>query len=121
MILGIGTDLIDIVRIETAIRKEHFAERVFTPGERERIAQRGADTAAGIFAAKEAVAKALGTGFNGFFTQQIEVRWDELGKPECVLSGGALERLNSLGGAAVHISISHAGGFASAFCVVEQS
>ncbi len=120
MILGIGTDLIDIERIERAIARPRFLERVFTEGERERIAARGADTAAGVFCAKEAVAKALGTGFRGFFTQDMEIGWDGLGRPIVLLHGGAKARLDALGGTAVHISITHAAGFAQAFCVVER-
>lgn len=120
MIVGIGTDLIDIPRIERAIQRPRFLERVYTPGERERIAQRGPDTAAGLFAAKEAVAKGLGTGFRGFFTQDVEIGWDELGRPVVQLHGGAKARLDALGGTAVHLSISHAAGFAQAFCVIES-
>lgn len=120
MIIGIGTDLIDVERIERAIQKPRFMERVFTPAERARIQERGAETAAGYFAAKEAVAKALGTGFGGFFMGQIEITNDEKGKPICTLSGGADERLSMLGGGAVHVSISHADGFALAFCVIER-
>ena len=65
-ILGVGLDLCDIRRIRRAMENPRFAQRAFTQGERERIAQRGEQTAAGLFAAKEAVAKALGTGFDGF-------------------------------------------------------
>lgn len=121
MILGIGCDLIDIARIEKAIQKEHFLSRIYTEKEREHIKERGADAAAGLFAAKEAAAKALGCGFDGFFTQQIEIVHDALGKPLCMLSGGALARLEALGGGSLYISISHAAGFAQAFCVIESS
>lgn len=120
MIIGIGTDLIDIGRIAKSIEKKHFLKRVFTEAEQARIAERGADTAAGYFAAKEAVAKALGTGFDGFFTQAIEITVDERGKPECALTGGALERFRQLDGGKVFLSISHADGFAMAFCVLES-
>ena len=58
-ILGVGLDLCDIRRIRRAMENPRFAQRAFTQGERERIAQRGEQTAAGLFAAKEAVAKAL--------------------------------------------------------------
>ena len=120
MIIGIGTDLIDVARIEEAIKREHFTQRVFTKTERERINSKGANTAAGYFAAKEAVAKALGTGFDGFFMEHISITNDEHGKPECTLLGGALERFNLLGGARIHISISHADGYAIAFCILES-
>ncbi|MDL2206090.1 holo-ACP synthase [Eubacteriales bacterium OttesenSCG-928-N13] len=121
MVIGVGTDLMDVARMETSIQKEHFLERIFTASERERIAQRGAETAAGFFAAKEAVAKALGTGFSGFSTRHIEIRNDDQGKPLCTLTEGALERFMALGGKRIHISISHADGFAVAFCVMEGS
>ncbi len=120
MIIGIGTDLIDIARMARAIERPRFLERIYTKGERERIEARGANTAAGIFCAKEAVAKALGTGFRGFFTQDIEVDWDDVGKPAARLHGGARLRFDALGGKSVHLSISHAAGFAQAFCVIED-
>ena len=58
MIFGVGIDLIDIERIERAIQKPHFVERIFSEEERENIARKGAQTAAGYWAAKEAIAKA---------------------------------------------------------------
>ncbi len=120
MIIGLGCDLMDVARIEKALERARFAERCFTPRERERISARGAQTAAGYFAAKEAVAKALGTGFTGFSLQDISIENDQLGKPACRLSGGALERLRALGGARVWVSISHAGGMAMAMAVAES-
>ena len=119
MILGLGTDLCDVARIQKAIANPRFLERVYTAKEREHIAKRGAQTAAGLFAAKEAVAKALGTGFRGFALQHVEVVSDSLGKPCCFLHEGAKERLEALGGKAVWVSISHTGGFASATAIVE--
>ena len=59
MILGVGLDLADIERIERAIQKQHFLERIFSEEERANIARKGAQTAAGYFAAKEAVSKAV--------------------------------------------------------------
>jgi len=82
MILGVGLDLEDIERIGRAIEKPHFLERIFSEEERAHIAQKGAQTAAGYWAAKEAVAKALGTGFRDFGMWDISVHNDELGKPE---------------------------------------
>ena len=64
--LGIGVDLCAVSRMERAIAKEHFLNRVFTEGERAYLQSRGrsvGQSAAAMFAAKEAVAKALGTGF----------------------------------------------------------
>ena len=120
MILGIGLDLCDIGRIEKAIEKEHFLERVFTEGERARIlAARGArrgEIAAGMFAAKEAVAKALGTGFTGFGPDAVEILPDKNGRPACTLYEHALALA---GDARVHVTVTHESGFAAATAIVE--
>lgn len=118
-VIGVGLDLCEISRIEQALKNPRFLQRVFTQGERERIAQRGHQTAAGLFAAKEAVAKALGSGFDGFFLDKVEVCWDGMGCPRCLLHGGALARLKALGGESVYLSITHEGGMAAAVAVVE--
>ena len=121
MILGLGIDLIDIARIERAVnRSPRFLQRVYTEPERAEIARKGPQTAAGFFAAKEAVAKALGTGFRGFTLTDISVEPDELGRPVARLSGGAQARMEALGGRRIHVSITHAGGFASAVAVLED-
>ena len=117
MVLGLGLDLVEIGRIAKACEKPHFRARIFTPAENARIDERGAQTAAGIFAAKEAVVKALGTGFRGFGPAAIEVRVDALGKPLCALSGKALERM--LGGETIHLSITHTGDMAAAVAILE--
>ena len=118
MILGTGLDLADVARIRQALEKPRFLERVFTQGERERIAARGAQTAAGVFAAKEAVAKALGTGFSGFGPWDISIRWTELSAPRVALSGGAEERRRALGGGRIHLSITHCAGMAAAVAIL---
>lgn len=122
MILGIGTDLCQIARIAKAIENPRFWQRIFTPAERERLdalcPERRAESAAGLFAAKESVAKALGTGFVGFGFSDIEILHDALGKPSIVLHGGAKLRA---GNAALHLSISHDGGMAQAFAIAEIS
>ena len=119
MILGVGLDLMDVARIERAMQNERFLLRIYTEGERGRIALRGAQTAAGYFAAKEAVAKALGTGFRGFCAWDVEVAVDAFGRPEAVLYRGALERYRALGGGQLLISITHCGGMAAAVAVLE--
>ena len=116
MIFGVGLDLMDVERIERAIQKTHFLERIFSEEEREAISRKGAQTAAGYFAAKEAVAKALGTGFSGFAPWNISIHCDEMGKPEAVLSGGALTKMNELGGKMV-LSITHTAGMAAAVAI----
>jgi holo-[acyl-carrier protein] synthase len=101
VIVGIGTDLVDITRIERAIARhgERFLQRVFTPTERalaERRANR-AETYAKRFAAKEACAKALGTGFRGgIFFRDLGVINLPSGKPTMLLTGPALVRLRDM-------------------------
>ena len=101
MIVGIGSDLCDIRRIARTLERHgaRFTHRVFTDGERARCDRRAAraEGYARRFAAKEACAKALGTGFShGVFMKDIGVVNDYAGKPDIVLTGGALERLQSL-------------------------
>ena len=121
-LLGVGVDLCGVARIERAIEKAHFYERVFTPAERAYLNQKGkgrAQSAAAMFAAKEAVAKALGTGFSGgVMPWNISVVHDEKGAPAAELSGAAKERLEQIGGADVRISLSHEGDSAIAFAVI---
>lgn len=117
MILGVGLDLADIARIEKALENPRFLERIYSEEERARITEKGAQTAAGYWAAKEAVAKALGTGFRGFNMWDISVHNDELGRPEAVLKGGALDRLRELGGT-LTLSITHSQGFAAAVAIL---
>ncbi len=101
MILGIGTDMIDIRRVEKSIARygERFLGRVFTDVERaksDRRAQRAASYAK-RFAAKEACAKALGTGLNaGVFWRDMGVVNLPSGKPTLKLTGGALKRLQAI-------------------------
>src|SRR5215467_10471923 len=101
MIIGIGTDLVDIRRIEKTIERhgERFLARIFTDSERTRAERRVnvVETYAKRFAAKEACAKALGTGFRrGVFFRDIGVVNLPSGKPTLQLAGGALERLQAI-------------------------
>ena len=101
MILGIGNDLIDIRRVEKSIERwgNRFLDRIFTDVERaksDRRAQRAASYAK-RFAAKEACAKALGTGLNaGVFWRDMGVVNLPSGKPTLKLTGGALKRLQAI-------------------------
>jgi len=101
VILGIGTDLVDIRRIERTIARhgDRFVHRVFTSTERE-LAERRADRAATYakrFAAKEACAKALGTGFrDGVFFRDLGVVNLPSGRPTMQLTGAALYRLQAI-------------------------
>ena len=122
-IIGIGTDLCAISRMEKAIQKAHFYERVFFEEERAYLEAKEnarAQSAAAMFAAKEAVSKALGTGFiHGIMPWTIEVTHDEDGRPGVALHGAAMEKLKSIGGKRVHLSLTHEGDTAMAFVIVE--
>lgn len=101
MIIGIGTDIVDIRRIERTIARfgERFLDRIFTAKERARAERRAnrVPTYAKRFAAKEACAKALGTGFRkGVFFRDIGVVNLPSGQPTLSLTGGASARLASL-------------------------
>ena len=113
MILGIGSDLIDIRRIEKTLERfgHRFISRVFSDAEikkaeRRRAAGTHIATYAKRFAAKEACSKALGTGFsNGVYMKDISVENDAYGKPVLRLTNGALARAQSLVPAGKTLSI----------------
>ena len=119
MLKGLGCDIVEIARMESALAKEGFAERVFTDMERHNIEKKGVQTAAGYWAAKEAVAKALGTGFVEYGLKDIEILTDEAGAPHAYLYRGAQARMARLGALSVHVSISHEKGMAMAVAAVE--
>ena len=96
MILGVGTDLVEIRRMERACKKDYFVVRTFTDME-SRQAKGSVSKLAGSFAVKEAVAKALGTGFRTFMPIDVEVLRDDVGKPYVRLYRGALARFQELG------------------------
>ena len=124
MILGIGTDIAHIHRLEAALgrRGARFAERLLGPRELERLGQapRPAAYLAKRFAAKEAFVKALGTGLRqGMRWTDIEVVNDALGRPSLVLSGKARELANAAGVSGIHLSLSDEQDLAVAFVVLE--
>ncbi|HEX5867684.1 MAG TPA: holo-ACP synthase [Beijerinckiaceae bacterium] len=128
MILGIGSDLCDIRRIERSLERfgTRFTHRIFTAGERARSERRAAAAAsyARRFAAKEACAKALGTGLRaGVFWRDMEVVNLASGRPTLRLTGGALERLQAMlppgHQAIVHVSLTDDPPLAQAFVVIE--
>lgn len=121
MIVAVGADLADVARFRRP--SPAFLARVFSPAERT-YARRFADPAerlAARFAAKEAVMKALGTGWGGGVAwRQVEVVSPRGGgAPVLKLSGKAFTRAKALGIRGWHLSLSHAGGFALAFVVAE--
>ncbi len=118
MIVGLGIDIIEIPRVARAMEKPRFLPRVYTGYEQSRIACKGASTAAGYFAAKEAAMKALGVGMAVPFSS-IGIVNDPLGKPTVEFTGAALERARHLGVAAAHVSITHSKDTAAAVVVLE--
>jgi holo-[acyl-carrier protein] synthase len=121
LILGIGLDIIETARVEKALQNPVFLKKVYTEGEQEYLAKRkgNAQSAAGIFAAKEAVSKALGTGFGPISFQEVEIVWDENGKPSVRLTGRALMKLQEMGGKQVLVSITHIKDLAAAQAVID--
>ncbi len=123
MILGIGVDTVDISRIGEVYqrRSEQFRDRLLTAAEQERWLNTGAriDSLAGIWAAKEAVSKALGSGFVGFGLRDIAIVHDSSGKPEVVLMAGALREAKARSIQRVLVSISHSSTQAVAFAIAQ--
>jgi len=121
--MNCGTDIIEIYRIKDTIERsgETFLNKVYTKKEIEYCEGHNAakyQHYAARFAAKEAVAKFLGTGFIGEFDwKEIEIINDDLGKPEVVLSGNALKLYNKLGYKEISISISHCKEYATSMVV----
>ena len=121
MIVGIGNDIIEIERIEKAILKEGFKNKVYTQRELENIRKRGnrTETYAGIFSVKEAISKAIGTGVREFSLTDLEILNDDLGKPYVVVS----EKLDKILKAKkedyqIEISISHSKKYATAMAII---
>lgn len=122
MIAGIGTDIVEIGRIEKAIeRSGRFLDKVFSEEEQEylRLRKMRPEYVAGRFAAKEAVSKALGTGFVGFGFTDIEIARSASGKPEVILKEKADKVARGFGDYRMHISITHGRDTAVAFAVLE--
>ncbi len=121
-VIGIGTDITECLRIAQMIERhgEIFITRVYTPHEIEYCSSRKSATQhyAGRWAAKEAVLKALGTGWiRGITWRDVEVRNRQGGKPTIALAGGAREICEKLGIGEMQISISHCRSHATAFAI----
>ena len=108
MKLATGVDLIEIARIEVvlSIQGNAWLERIFTPAELEYCGKR-AESLAGRWAAKEAVAKALGSGIGDVSWQEIEILGDEQKAPRLMLHGNAEKKAKELGLTNWSVSISH--------------
>ncbi len=125
MILGLGSDLIEIARIAASIDRfgERFLRRVFTPGEIAYCQRKknAAESFAARFAAKEAGAKALGTGIShGIAWPEIEVRREASGRPTLHWNGRAAERATLLGVRRTSLTLTHGRDLALAVVVVED-
>lgn len=124
MIIGVGLDIMEIKRINKVWSKfgDRFIKRLLTPREQEYWRWRGSriETLAGFWAAKEAVAKALGTGFVGFGFADIYISHDPSGRPVATLSGGAEALASQLGITHMWISISHSLSYAVATAIAER-
>ena len=124
-IVGIGVDRILIERVARSYERfgDRFVDRVYTDNEHEQALKKGniARRLAMLFAAKEAVSKALGTGFHqGVSPKLIETIHLPSGKPEINLYGTARAKAESLGISQVHISLTDDDGVALAFAIAEQ-
>lgn len=125
MIVGTGTDLIEISRVRESLQRfrERFQQRVFTAGEIAYCQSKGkgeAESFAARFAAKEAAAKALGTGISrGIMWKEIEVTRKPGSRPELVFHGRAREWANRIGASRSHLSLSHNRDLAIATVVLE--
>jgi holo-[acyl-carrier protein] synthase len=126
MVLGIGTDLIEIERVQASIDRfgERFLARLFTPGEIaycQRKKKNSTESFAARFAAKEAGAKALGTGISrGVSWLEIEVKRKPGERPTLHLSGRAAELAAALGVRRVQLSLTHSRELAMAVVVIED-
>ncbi|MEG9438055.1 holo-ACP synthase [Edaphobacter sp. HDX4] len=126
MIVGVGTDMIEISRIEDSIQRfgDRFLDRIFTSGEIRYCQQKkkhAAESFAARFAAKEAGAKALGTGISrGISWKEIEVRRSPGARPTLHLSGRALEIAGQLGIGQLSLSLTHGRDLAFAVVVAED-
>jgi holo-[acyl-carrier protein] synthase len=127
MIIGIGSDLVDVRRIERVLERhgERFLARIFTATERERAERRAnrAETYAKRFAAKEACSKALGTGLNrGVYWRDMGVVNLPSGRPTIRLTGGALQRLAAITPAGhqaqIDLTLTDEGPLAQAFVII---
>ncbi|MBE6079639.1 MAG: holo-[acyl-carrier-protein] synthase [Veillonella sp.] len=118
--MKLGTDIIEIARIERAVAKDSFAKRVYTGHELAYAKSRGKQkvaSLAGMYAAKEAFVKALGIGLRLGTFQDIEIRRDEYGAPFIQLSGVFKDIFNQKGFTSLEVSISHCRDYAVATVV----
>jgi holo-[acyl-carrier protein] synthase len=122
VIVGVGVDIVEIRRIKYILEShDKFLEKIFTTKEIQYLKARNLrpEYVAGRFAAKEAVSKALGTGFRGFNFRDIIIESSTLGKPTVTLNGEAKNIASKNGDTTIHLSISHGCDSAIAYAVLE--
>jgi len=122
VIIGIGVDRIALARVEKSLARfgNRFVKRIYTDLEYELSQKKGVvRRLAMFFAAKEAVSKALGTGFIGFGMKDIEINYQKSGKPVVVLHAHAKQYAASLNVHTIHLSLTDDDGVAMAFAVAE--
>lgn len=122
MIKGIGTDIVEITRIKKIVDKNsRFLSRNFTKAENDyfNTKKKPYESIAGNFAAKEAISKALGTGFSGFGLLDIEVTRNNKGAPTVTLYNKALDIKKSNNISQILVTISHCEKYAVAFATAE--
>lgn len=119
MIIGVGTDIQHISKFNK--NNTRLLNKLFTPSELLILNNKKTQSYVGYFCAKEATAKALGTGFNGFLPKDIEVIKSDNGKPSIVLHGKALEISKTLNISSINVSISHSDDYCVAFVVCESN
>ena len=111
VVVGLGVDLCEVPRVERAVARhgERFLSRIFRDGElrRPRSSPAFAEHVAGLFAAKEAAMKALGTGLRGVAFREVAVTRAPGGPPRLALYGRAAARAAALGAGAAHVTITH--------------
>ena len=117
--MSVGIDIVEVERIAKSLGRGKFLERIYTVREREYLAAKkyNPQSAAGLFAAKEAFSKAMGTGMRGFSFSDIEVLHTEAGAPYLRLYGGALKAAGEM---VLSLSISHTDRYAAAVVDVKE-
>lgn len=122
MIIGVGVDIIEIARMKRAIHSERFIKRIFTPLEQKYCYNKHTQAAscfAARFAAKEALAKAFGTGIGAGRWLDIEVINNSMGAPQIQLAGTFAELQQTQNIKYIHLSLSHCRDYAMAQVILE--
>ncbi len=117
---SVGIDLVEIARIERSIGSESFCKGVFGDRELGELKSRRPQSYAAAYCAKEAFAKALGTGVRGFKLTEVQLLHDDLGAPYLSLNGKAQQMALEKGFEHFSVSVSHDGGFCTAIVLAEK-